>query len=226
MEGRPGFLFTFLNGKVLLGALPEVAWGLVVTVELAVLIVLSGLLLGFLLAAARLPGWRAVSWPLVFLVDVLRAVPPLVIIVLLFFGLPSMGVEMSGFEATYVALTLVLAAFAEEIFWASIRAVPPGQREAALSTGLRPAPVLLLVVLPQAMRIALPPLTNRAVAIMKGTAFGSVVGVAEILGAAQSGLSLTGNPSPLLLGAAAYVVLFTPVVLLARRLEARFAVAG
>ncbi len=222
----PGFLFTFLNGKVLLAALPEMALGLAVTLELAVLIVASGLPLGFLLAAARLPGWRVVTWPLVFLVDLLRAVPPLVLIVLLFFGLPAAGVDLSGFMATYAALSLVLAAFAEEIFWASIRAVPPGQNEAALSLGMRPALVLPLVVLPQAMRIALPPLTNRTIAIVKGTAFGSVVGVAEILGTAQSGMSLTGNPSPLLLGAAAYAVLFTPVVLLARRIEGRFAVAG
>ena len=226
MANGPGFLFTFLNGKVLLGALPEIAQGLAITLELAVLIVASGLVLGFLLAVMRMSGWRAVTWPLIFLVDLLRSVPPLVLIVLLFFGLPAAGVDLSGFSATYVALSLVLSAFAEEIFWASIRAVPPGQNEAALSMGLRPALVLMLVVLPQAMRIALPPLTNRTIAIVKGTAFGSVVGVAEILGAAQSSMSLTGNPSPLLLGAAAYAVLFTPVVLLARRFEGRFGMAG
>ena len=223
MEDAPGFLFTFLNRKVLLASLPEVAAGFVVTVELAVLIVAAGLLAGFGLAVLRLPGWRAVNWPLVFVVDLLRSVPPLVLLVLLFFGLPSAGVELSGFAATFLALAAVLAAFAEEIFFAAIRAVPRGQRETALSLGLHPAPALLLVVVPQAMRIALPPLTNRTVAIVKGTAFGSVVGVAEILGAAQSGVSLSGNPSPLLLGAFAYAVLFTPVVLLSRRVEARFA---
>lgn len=226
MNDAPGFVFTFLNGKVLRAALPEVAWGLVVTLQLALLVVAAGLLLGFAAAVVRRRGWRALNWPLVFLVDLLRAVPPLVLIVLLFFGLPSAGVELSGFTATFVGLSLVLAAFAEEIFWAAMRAVPPGQAEAAVSMGLRPGPVLLLVVLPQALRIALPPLTNRTIAIVKGTAFGSVVGVSEILGAAQSGMSLTGNPSPLLLGAAAYALLFTPVVLLARRVEARFAVAG
>ena len=226
MGQGPGFVFTFLNGKVLRAALPEVAAGLLVTVELAVLIVAAGLLLGFLLAVLRLLGWRAVNWPLVFLVDMLRAVPPLVLLVLLFFGLPSAGVELSGFAATFVALSLVLAAFAEEILWAAIRAVPRGQAEAALSMGMRPAPVLFLVTVPQALRIALPPLVNRTVAIVKGTAFGSVVGVAEILGAAESDMSLTGNPSPLLLGALAYAALFTPVVLLARRLEARLAAAG
>lgn len=226
MDEQPGFVFTFLNRKVLEAAWPDIAWGFLITVELAVLVVVAGLLLGFGLAVLRLPGWRLVNWPMVFLVDVLRSVPPLVIIVLLFFGLPSAGVELSGFMATFVALGLVLAAFAEEIFWAAIRAVPTGQREVALSLGLHPAPVLVLVVMPQALRIALPPLTNRTIAIVKGTAFGSVVGVADILGAAQSGMSLSGNPSPLLLGAVAYAVLFTPVVMLARWVENRFAKAG
>ena len=92
-----------------------------------------------------------------------------------------------------------------------------------MSLRMRPLPMLMLVVMPQALRIAIPPLT---IAIVKGTAFGSVVGVAEILGAAQSDMSFSGNPSPLILGALAYAVLFTPVVVLARRLERRFAWLG
>ncbi len=226
MGEQPGFLFTFFNRKVLLAAAPDILRGFGVTVELAVLVVAAGLLAGFLLAVLRLPGWRLVNWPLIFIVDLLRAIPPLVIIVLLFFGLPSAGVELSGFLATFLALGAVLAAFAEEVFFAAIRAVPRGQTEVAMSLGMRPLPVLMLVVMPQALRIAVPPLTNRTIAIMKGTAFGSVVGVAEILGAAQSDMSFSGNPSPLVLGALAYAVLFTPVVVLARRLERRFAWQG
>ena len=226
MGEQPGFVFTFLNWKVLLKAYPDILRGFGVTVELAVLVVVAGLLAGFVLAVMRLPGWRVVNWPMVFAVDVLRAVPPLVILVMLFFGLPSAGIELSGFVATFVALSAVLAAFAEEVFFASIRAVPRGQTEVGLSLGLRPLTVLMLVVMPQALRIAVPPLTNRTIAIVKGTAFGSVVGVAEILGAAQSDMSFSGNPSPLVLGALAYAVLFTPVVLFARRLERRFAWSG
>ena len=79
------------------------------------------------------------------------------------------------------------------------------------------------MVLPQAIRIAIPPLTNRTIAITKGTALGSVVAVPEILGAAQSGVSFSCNPSPLTLGAIAYLVLFLPVVVLGRWIETRFA---
>ncbi|MFC7607797.1 ABC transporter permease subunit [Teichococcus aestuarii] len=114
-------------------------------------------------------------------------------------------------------------AFAEEIYWAGITAVPKGQWEAARSTGLGFFQTLRLVVLPQALRITIPPLTNRTIAITKGTALGSVVGVAEILGAAQSAMSFSANPSPLTLGAIAYLILFIPVVALGRWVETRFA---
>jgi polar amino acid transport system permease protein len=79
------------------------------------------------------------------------------------------------------------------------------------------------VVLPQALRITIPPLTNRTIAITKGTALGSVVAVSEILGQASSAVSNSYNPSPLTLGAAAYVLLFLPVVVLGRWIEKRYA---
>ena len=79
------------------------------------------------------------------------------------------------------------------------------------------------VILPQAVRITIPPLTNRTIAITKGTALGSVVALSEILGAAHSASSLAGNPTPLTLGAIAYLVLFIPFVIFGRWVETRFA---
>jgi polar amino acid transport system permease protein len=156
-------------------------------------------------------------------VDLFRALPPLVIIVLLYFGLPSLDLAPSGFVCTWLSLALVLMAFAEEIYWAGITAVAKGQWEAARSTGLGFGQTLAHVVLPQALRICIPPLTNRTIAITKGTALGSVVAVSEILGQASSAMSNSYNPSPLTLGAAAYLVLFLPVVVLGRWIETRFA---
>jgi polar amino acid transport system permease protein len=101
--------------------------------------------------------------------------------------------------------------------------VPKGQWEAARSTGLGFGDTLRLVVLPQALRITIPPLTNRTIAITKNTALASVVAVPEILGAAQAGVSFGFNPTPLTLGALAYLVLFLPVVVLGRWIETRFA---
>lgn len=217
------FVFTFFNREVMLQYLPDIASGFVVTVLLAVLIVLTGLGVGLALAVLRSFQIRPVNMLIVAGVDVLRALPPLVIIILLYFALPSVGIRMSGFTATWLSLSLVLAAFAEEIFWAGILAVPKGQWEAARSTGLGFMETLRFVVLPQAVRMTVPPLTNRAIAITKGTALGSVVAVGEILNQAQTGLSFSSNPSPLTLGAAAYLVLFVPVVALGRWIETRFA---
>jgi len=101
--------------------------------------------------------------------------------------------------------------------------VPKGQTEAARSTGMSRLQTLSFVILPQAVRLTIPPLTNRMIAITKGTALGSVIAVHEILYHASSGSSLAGNPTPLTLGAAAYIVLFFPVVLFSRWIETRFA---
>lgn len=213
------FAETFLNGRVLAKYWPEILAGLGVTIELAAVIVVSGIALGLALALVRCLGWRGVNWVIVQVVDLFRALPPLVILVLIYFGLPD---APSGFVATWISLGLVLAAFAEEIFWAGISSVPKGQWEAARSTGLRFGQTLFLVVLPQALRLTLPPLTNRTIAITKGTALASVVAVNEVLGAASSAMSNSYNPSPLLLGAGAYLALFLPVVVLGRWIESRF----
>ena len=217
------FADAFLNLKVLRRYFPDILHGLLVTVELAVLIVVTGLIAGLALALVRSLAIRPLNWLIIFVVDVFRALPPLVIIVLIYFGLPSAGFAPSGFVSTWLSLGLVLTAFAEEIYWAGITAIPRGQWEAARSTGLSFGQTLFQVVLPQALRITVPPLTNRTIAITKGTALGSVVAVSEILGEASSAVSNSYNPSPLLLGAAAYLLLFLPVVVLGRWVETRFA---
>ena len=223
MTGWEGFAFSFLNARVAAEYWPKILEGLGVTVALAALIIAAGLALGLALAVLRCLSIRVLDWAIIFVVDLFRALPPLVLIVLIYFGLPAAGIGFSGFWATWLALTLVLMAFAEEIFWGSICAVPRGQWEAGRAIGLRFLPTLRLIVLPQALRIAIPPLTNRTIAITKGTALGSVVAVAEILGAAQSGMAFSGNPTPLMLGALGYLLLFLPVVIAGRWVETRFA---
>ena len=223
MSGWERFAATFLDTAVMARYLPDIAAGFVVTVWLAVLVVVAGLSLGLVLALLRSLRFRPLSALIVLHVDLFRALPPLVVIVLLYFAMPNAGWSPSGFVATWLALTLVLSAFAEEIFWAGILSVPKGQWEAARSTGLGFLGTLAWVVLPQAVRVTIPPLTNRTIAITKGTALGSVVAVSEILASAQTAVSFSFNPSPLTLGALAYIVLFFPVVLFGRWVETRFA---
>ncbi len=217
------FAETFLNWEVMAQYAPKIAEGFWVTVQLALAVVATGILLGMVLAVVRSFRIRLVNFLIVFMVDVLRALPPLVLIMILYFALPTVGITFSGFVATWIALSAVLAAFAEEIFWAGILSVPRGQWEAARSTGLGFAQTLGHVVLPQAVRLTVPPLTNRTIAITKGTALGATVAVGEILYQAQTGYSFSYNPSPLTLGAIAYLILFIPVVWLGRWVETRFA---
>jgi polar amino acid transport system permease protein len=221
MSNWERFLETFFNAKVMAKYLPDIAYGMLVTVELAALVIVSGLAFGLLLALLRSLGFRPVNLLIVFIVDLFRALPPLVIIVFIYFGLPAVGIAPSGFVSTWLSLALVLTAFAEEIFWAGITSIAKGQWEAARSTGLSYGQALINVVLPQALRLTVPPLTNRTIAITKGTALGTVVAVSEILGMASSAVSNSYNPSPLILGSAAYLILFFPMVVFGRWLETR-----
>jgi polar amino acid transport system permease protein len=216
-------LETFFNVRVMAEYAPKIVEGFFLTVQLALAVVVTGIAAGLLLAAVRSFRVKPVNALIVVFVDVLRALPPLVIIILLYFALPSLGIRLSGFVSTWLALSMVLAAFAEEIFWAGILAVPKGQWEAARSTGLSALQTLAHVALPQAVRLTIPPLTNRTIAVTKGTALGAVVAVGEILYQAQSGYSFSYNPSPLTLGAIAYLILFVPVVWFGRWVETRFA---
>ncbi|MEQ9448739.1 MAG: ABC transporter permease subunit, partial [Rhodospirillaceae bacterium] len=100
-----------------------------------------------------------------------------------------------------------------------ILSLPRGQSEAARSTGLTWTQTMAAVVLPQAIRIALPPLTNRVIAVSKNVALGSVVALSDVLNNAQSATSNAGNPTPLTMAAIAYLAIFIPVMLAARRLE-------
>ena len=217
------FVFSFFNLEVARQYLPAILDGMVVTVGLALVIIVAGLALGLLLAVFRTFGVRLLNAMIIVFADAMRALPPLVLIILLFFALPLAGVSLGAFACTWLALTLVLAAFAEEIFWAGILAVPKGQWEAARCTGLTRLQALRNVVLPQAVRMTVPPLTNRVIATTKGTALGSVVALSEILNQASSSASLAGNATPLTMGALAYLALFLPVVVFGRWIETRFA---
>jgi polar amino acid transport system permease protein len=223
MSGWDKFVETFFNAKVMWKYLPDILSGMVVTIELALLIVVTGLGAGLALALLRSLAIRPLNWLIIFVVDLFRSLPPLVIIVLMYFGLPYAGPAPSGFVSTWLSLAFVLMAFSEEIFWAGITSIPKGQWEASRSTGLSFGQTLFNVVLPQAFRLTIPPLTNRTISITKGTALGTVVAVTEILGQASSAMSNSYNPSPLMMGAAAYIVLFLPVVVAARWIESKFA---
>jgi polar amino acid transport system permease protein len=223
MGGWSRFVETFFNWTLIERYFPSIMTGTLVTIEIALAVVITGLALGLALAVVR--TWRILPLNalVVTFVDVFRALPPLVLVLLVFFGLPNIGINLPSFAVLWVVLSLVLAAFAEEIFWAGILSIPKGQWEAARSTGFGFLGTLVNIVLPQAIRLTVPPITNRTVAITKNTALGTVIGVPEILSQATTAQSFSGSATPLMMGALAYVALFIPVVALGRWVETRFA---
>jgi polar amino acid transport system permease protein len=213
---------TFFNPEVIQKYLPALLAGFRVTLDLAAAVVTLGILLGLALAMVRAFRFRVVNWLIVGFVDIFRTLPQLLVMLFAYFGLPYAGITISAFTAATLGLGLILAAFAEEAFWAAITAIPRGQWEAARSTGLSFGQALGSVVMPQAVRIAIPLLTNRTIAITKGTALASVISVPEILDKAQSAMSLSANASPLIVGALLYLAIFAPFVVFSRWLERRF----
>lgn len=217
------FVETFFKPSIIASTWPSIAKGMLVTIEIAALVIITGLALGLALAILRTLRNRLLDALIIVFVDLFRALPPLVAVLLIYFGLPNVGINLPSFAVLWLVLSLVLAAFAEEIFWASILSVRKGQWEAARSTGLSFGQTLAFVILPQAVRLAVPPLTNRTIAITKNTALGTVIGVPEIINNATTAVSFLANATPLVMGAIAYLILFIPVIMLGSWIERRFA---
>jgi len=217
------FLASFFNAEVAARYVAPMIDGMLLTMGLGLCVIATGLVLGLALAVLRIQHVKLINGFIIAFADIFRALPPLVVIILLFFAFPYIELSMSAFTATWLALSLVLAAFTEEIFWAGMLAIPKGQWEAARSTGMGSWGTLVHVILPQAVRMTVPPLTNRTIAITKGTALGSVVVLHELLNVSSSASSEAGNATPLVMGAVAYLILFIPFVVLGRWVETRFA---
>jgi polar amino acid transport system permease protein len=216
---------SFFNGEIAAAALPIVLDGLLNTILLSLMVVplgfIGGLILA-LLAHARSPVLR---WPLMAWVDFFRAFPPLVLLVLLFAGLPFAGLELSGFTCVAIAFFLNTGAYYGEILRAGIESIPHGQVEAARSTGLSGLQAVTYIVLPQAIRNVLPDLLSNTLEVVKLTSLGSVVAVPELLFQARQAQSVTFNATPIVMAAVIYFLILWPVVRLLSRLENR-ALAG
>lgn len=223
MTGGQLFLETFFNPVVMARYLPDILKGMGVTIQIAACVIVTGIAAGLGLAVLRSLRLKAVNFVIIICVDMARAMPPLVIVLLVYFGLPNIGITLPSFVVLWLVLSLVLAAFAEEVFWAGILSVRKGQWEAGRCTGLTDFQTLRWIVLPQAIRLTVPPLTNRTIAITKNTALGTVIGVPEILNQATTAQSFSGSATPLMMGAIAYLILFVPVVMAGRYIETRFA---
>ncbi len=215
-------LNTFFNLQVMIDSLPQLLWGLVVTLEIGITSILVGLVGGLFLAVTRLYASGFVKLAIRIYIDIFRSIPLLVLLIVVYYALPFVGIRLSPFLSAVTALSLVSAAYTAEIFRAGIEAIPHGQFEASAALGLSNKDTMVDVILPQAIRIVIPPLTNNCINVMKDTALASVVAMPDLLKQATQAQALAANPTPLIGAALIYIALLWPMVAVVARLEKHF----
>lgn len=213
----------FFNLEIMVKSLPLVLRGLGMTLLICAVVIPMGLVGGLVFALGSLSRNRAIRWFSIAFVDLFRALPPLVLLIFIYAGLPFAGLSLSPFMAVTIGFFLNNSAYFAEIFRAGLLSVPKGQTEAARSTGLTAAQTLVHVTLPQATRNVLPDLLSNTVEVVKLTSLASVVSLGEMLHAAGLVRSLTFNVSPLVLAAGIYLALLWPLIRLIARFERRIA---
>jgi polar amino acid transport system permease protein len=219
------FAQAFLNLDIVRQASPILWRGLWQTLLLAVMVVPLGLVGGVILALLSTAPLRWVRILAAGWVDLFRAIPPLVLLVFLYAGLPFAGLDVGAWGAVAIGFFLNTGAYYGEVLRAGIDSVPRGQTEAARSTGLSQPQTLAFVVLPQAVRNVMPDLISNTVEVVKLTSIASVVALPELLFQARQAQNVTYNASPIVAAAIAYFLLLWPLVRLMSRLENK-AMAG
>jgi len=203
--------------------LPLLARGAVVTLELSVLGMALAMALGLVLALGKLYGPAPLRWTAVAYIELVRGTPLLIQLFIIFYGLPYFGIKLPPFLAAVLGLGLNYAAYEAENYRAGISSVPRGQAEAAASLGFSRFQALRHVVLPQALRVTLPPVTNDFISIIKDSSLVSVITMVELTKVYGQLASATYDWMGLgLLTAAMYFLVGFPFVLLARKLEKIF----
>ena len=209
-------------------SLAPLLWAaLVFTIPLTLASFVLGLALGLLTAVARLFAPRPLSDIARFYVWVIRGTPLLVQLFVIFYGLPSLGILLDAFPAALIGFTLNVGAYSSEIVRAAISAVPRGQWEASYSIGMSWSQAMRRTVLPQATRVAIPPLSNTFISLVKDTSLAAAVTVPELFQTAQRIVATTYEPLILYIEAALiYLALSSVLSSLQVRLERRFARYG
>ena len=214
-------MFWFYAERIL-GYWPVLLKGLGMTLGLSLLSLLIGAAIGFAFGIIRAGGNRWLSRALGLYIDLFRGTPFLVQVFIVFFILPAAGIELSAFAAGVVALSNLAACFIGEIVAAGLKAVPQGQREAALASGMTPAQQMRLVLMPQAVRIVTPSLVGQFVLLIKDSSVVSAIGLLDLT---RSGwLIVQSVPNGLLVFGVVgigYFIICYPLIWLSRRMERR-----
>ncbi len=207
--------------------MPFLVAGLWVTIKISMVTILFGSVLGFVIGMLRNLGGKPVQFILGIYIHALRGTPFLVHLYVIYFMLPATGIswlQLEAFPAAVIALSLYTSTYVAEIVRAAIEAVPPGQSEAARSTGMTALQAMWYVVLPQALKMMIPPMGGIYVIIIKGTSIVSVIGISELVRAGEHATLRHPKELMLIYGMTAlmYFAYCYPVLRLARWAETKF----
>ena len=204
--------------------LPLLLLGALVTLEISAASMAVAISLGLFLAVLRVFGPRSLSWLVIGFIEIIRGTPLLIQLFIIFYGLPSLGIRFSPFWAAVVGLGMNYAAYEAENYRAGIQSIPRGQLDAALALGLTRIQTIRKIILPQAVRLVIPPVTNDFIALLKDSSLVSVITMVELT--KMYGQLAATNYDYIgigLLTAAIYFVLGLPIARLSRLLETRLA---
>lgn len=205
-----------------LAPLPKLLEGLWVSLRLTGLSLLVGVPLGLVLAVLNETRITAVRWIAIVLVEIGRGMPALVMLQVIYFGLPSIGVSLTSFLSAAIALALTTAAYTSEIIRGGLQSVPQGEIEAAHALNMTAGDTLRFIVIPQGFRVALPALMGFAILIFQGTSLAYTVALSELLGTAYSiGSSTFKYLDILILAGFLYAAITIPTSFMTERVEKR-----
>lgn len=206
-----------------LSSLPSLAQGAVTTAKLTLLSVTIGLALGIAFGLARVSGNALLRWFAVAYVTTFRGIPLLVTLLFLYYGLPSVNISLTAFSVAVIALSLTNGAYVTEIVRSGIQSIDPGQMRAARSLGMSYALAMRRIILPQAIRRVLPPITNESITLLKNTALVSTIALTDLLRAGIEIMSWKANTfSPFAGVALFYLAMTLPMQALNTHLERRY----
>lgn len=182
--------FLTIDWDIIVKSIPLLAEGIVVTLQVSAIAAVLGLLLGVICGLGALSRSRPVRWIVTAYVDFIRGTPLLIQIFLVFFALPMVGIRFDEFWAGVIALSLNAAAFVAEVVRGGVGSIEKGQTEAAKAIGMRHSQILVFILLPQAYRQMVPPLTNELISLVKNSSLLSVISVYELTRAGQAIISV------------------------------------
>ncbi|MFK7837546.1 MAG: amino acid ABC transporter permease [Sulfitobacter sp.] len=179
-----------IDWEIIRESIPLLAEGLIITLQVSVLSAVLGVALGVVLGLGSLAQSRPLRWLVAAYVDFIRGTPLLIQIFLVFFALPMIGIRFDEFWAGVVALSLNAGAFVAEVVRGGVGSIERGQTEAAKAIGMRHRQILVSILLPQAYRQMIPPLTNELISLVKNSSLLSVISVYELTRAGQAIISV------------------------------------